>query len=153
MTNPSTQKHPLRVGQILYRYQDQVVACDNWDHPGFIYSLGGHVEVYCIEGRVERLTLKGAHVKFPDYINDRWISASTRKRFAYPTMAEAWDSYQARKRCQCEHLKRQLLRAEAAFALEQPAATAAQELAGQVPPRAISEDDNAFFDDLCFRQG
>jgi len=148
----AAQEHPFRIGQILYRYQDQVVDTgSDWDHPGFIYHLGGYVEAYCIEGRVEWLTPRGARVSFPWYIHDRWIAASGRKRFAYPTMAEAWDSYQARKRCQCEHLRRQLLRAEAALALEQPAATPAQEFAGQGPPRVTPEADAAIFDDLFFR--
>ena len=148
----TAQEHPFRVGQILYRYQDQVVDTGNdWDHPDFIYQLGGYIEVRCIGGRIGRLTPKGAHASFPGYINDRWVPATGRKRFAYPTPAEAWDSYQARKRCQCEHLRRQLLRAEAAFALERPAAATAQGLAGQAPPRAIPEADVAIFDDLYFR--
>ena len=149
----TAQEHPFRVGQILYRYQDQVVESSDWDHLGFIYHLGGYVEVRCVEGRVERLTPKGARVSFPGYINDRWISVTGRKRFAYPTPAEAWDSYQARKRCQCEHLRRQLLRAEVALALEQPAAMPAQQFAirvnyPQLPPDPL--DRVEAFDDILW---
>jgi hypothetical protein len=147
----AAKEHPFRVGQVLYRYEDVVVVEARADDDSrFIYALGGYVKVRCVEGRVNRLTPKGAHVTFAWHFDDRWIATSGRKRYAYPTMAEAWDSYRARKRCQCDHLKRQLLRAEAAFALEQPAPTPAQQFVAEViypqfPPGAL--DRVAAFDD------
>lgn len=42
----------------------------------------------------------------------RWVSKTGRKRFAYPTKTEAWESYMARKQWRVWHLERQLRTAE-----------------------------------------
>lgn len=52
----------------------------------------------------------------PDWANDddlknefkKWVSKTSRKRYAYPTMEEAWKSYKLRKRRHTEVLEDQL---------------------------------------------
>lgn len=118
-------EHPFHVGQILYRYEDFVdSSCSGFDHD-FIGEGGGQVKVRCVEGRVERLTPKGAHVSF-SWRKTHWISATGRKRYAYPTRDQAWTSFRARKRIQVSRLKWQLQRAEVALVLSQPLPTLAQ---------------------------
>ncbi len=46
----------------------------------------------------------------------KWISKTSRRRFAYPTKKEAWNSYRNRVQRRVEHLRRHL--AVAAAALE-----------------------------------
>ena len=111
--------HPFQVGQTLYRYDDHVDYYSSFDHNDYDHELGGRVGATCRKGTVERLTPKGAHVAF-SWNNTRWISFTGRKRYAYPTKEEAWESFQIRKLRQIEHLERQLRRARAARALPQP---------------------------------
>ena len=50
-----------------------------------------------------------------DYHEKKWVSKTTRKRFAYPTKKEALVSFRARKRNQVKHLNNQLTTAKAAL--------------------------------------
>lgn len=120
MAEPAPE-HPFHVGQVLYRYEDYVdFSCSSYSDDR-IGEDGGQVKVRCVEGRIERLTPKGAHASFP-WRKTRWISATGRKRYAYPTREQAWASFQARKRIQASRLRWQLQRAEAALLLYQPGA-------------------------------
>ena len=53
--------------------------------------------------------------KLSSIYNKRWISKTSRKRFAYPTRIEAQESFKARKKRQIKILSAQLERAKGAI--------------------------------------
>lgn len=72
--------------KLLYRVTDQGVYHGHFGSSGkIIYK----------EFTVIRKTLKGVWVK--DWKKERWVSNSGKKRFAYPTKAEALFAYTKRK--------------------------------------------------------
>ena len=62
------------------------------------------------------------------YHRKRWISKTSRKRFAYPTLKEALDNFKARKRRQVAILTYRLDNARAAWALADKENTNEKEL-------------------------
>jgi hypothetical protein len=79
----------------LYRYESRVTA-------------NGQM-IYCDEFRVDRETPKGYWIED----ETRWVSSYAKRRFAYPTRKEAWESFIARKNRQVKILQSQLNRAKA----------------------------------------
>lgn len=88
---------------------------DTEEEDGWLYrcyhvrkiGLLGHLEcsIICDAYKIERYTPKGFIIR--DFLRgrERWVSAHSRKRFAYPTIKEALDSYIARKRQEIRILK------------------------------------------------
>ena len=99
----------------LYRYEDVQFAapCYDDDPPGI-----GRLEIICHEIRIEKETPAGYWIG--NIITRRWVSKTGKKRYAHPTKAEAWKSFQARKRRQIAIYSARLRRAEKALALPQP---------------------------------
>lgn len=95
------------------------------------YDTPGYYDYYGVNINMETLylvkeTLKGYWISYdlnysenkPHFIGHRkrWISKTSRKRFAYPTKEEAIESFTARKRRQVAILTGQLERAKIAWA-------------------------------------
>ena len=76
---------------------------------------GGHVSVSLHGYTVSKKTACGYWVDI--YGQKKWVCASAKKRFAYPTKAEAIASFRARKRRQIAILTAQIRDAEAALAV------------------------------------
>lgn len=74
-----------------YRYED---------------SKGWGSQVWLRQFRVIRKTPRG--VWLDDYGLERFVLNDARKRFAYPTVELAWESFLIRKQKQIAHLKNQL---------------------------------------------
>jgi hypothetical protein len=89
-----------QVGQTLYRYED--------------FPNGDTVNIDLLEFKVERLTPRGAWIRY-GFGKLRFVLCGTGKRHAYPTKAEAWESYCIRKYRRMQHLLRQVKRARAAL--------------------------------------
>lgn len=93
--------------EILYRIEDRL-----------LYD-GGRMVIEKLEYHVIRRTPKGAWIgrnpgpPFP-YGKDRFVLDGPGKRFAYPTLEAAIESYKIRKFRQIEHLERGLIQAKAA---------------------------------------
>jgi len=64
--------------------------------------------VYCNEYRIDRETPKGYWIEN----ETKWVSSNGKRRWAYPTIEEAWESFVARKTRQVMILQRQLSYAE-----------------------------------------
>lgn len=67
---------------------------------------------------VVKRTAKGAWLRWPwdhDCIAMRWVADGSGRRFAYPTIAAALDSYVRRKRRQIQHARAAIERAEYAL--------------------------------------
>ncbi|NTU49579.1 MAG: hypothetical protein HGA87_01550 [Desulfobulbaceae bacterium] len=84
----------------FYRYDAYV-----W---GDFLSVG----MRCEEYRLIRETPKGYWIEDEWSIDKRWVSKTARKRYAYPTKAEALDSFIARKRRQISILRHQAKHAQ-----------------------------------------
>lgn len=107
---PEGVKLPVNwVGQTFYRFEDDTVLSALDDHSLWCEDLGCRVVITCKFGRVREVTRCGAHVEF-GWRNSRWISATTRRRYAYPDVGQAWESFKLRKMHQAGHLRRQLAR-------------------------------------------
>ena len=93
---------------ILYRY-------DSW------YSVDG-VHLSLSEHEVDKETACGYWIG--GEFNKRWVSKTSRKRWAYPTPEEALDSFRMRKQRQIEILNSQIMKSkdalEAAMNCEAP---------------------------------
>lgn len=109
-----------------YRYEDQAVATGYFDeyenyHPSEYKSAAIHLRVFIVEKetpcRVWLACESGLSL-------NRWVSKTSRKKYAFPTKEEAWDSFIARKTKQRRLLFAQLQRVEAL--LELPAPTTEQ---------------------------
>lgn len=100
---------PNWVGQAFYRFEEDVALSSLDDRSLWCEELGCRVVITCKVGRVREITQCGAHVEF-SWRNSRWISATARKRYAYPDVDQAWESFKLRKMHQAGHLKRQLAR-------------------------------------------
>jgi hypothetical protein len=103
----------FEVGQILYRYED-IKTSTGWDddNPCRDWKVSIHLCKY----PVQRVTRTGGWIHST---GTRFVSATGRKRFAYPTEKEAWESFLIRKRRRVEYLASQLQYAKAAFELAQ----------------------------------
>jgi hypothetical protein len=93
----------FEAGQILYRYEDTKV-CTGWDEDP---CHNWKVSIYLREYPVLRVTRTGGWIK-RGWNTERFVSATGRKRFAYPTEKEAWTSFLVRKRRRVEYLASQL---------------------------------------------
>lgn len=85
------------------------------------YSLGAVAcnapPIECDEYIGIKKTACGWWIQFAPYVGQswakkHWVSDTARKRFAYPTKRQAFESLVARKRRREEHLRRELDRAE-----------------------------------------
>lgn len=91
----------------LFRYCETRTSdgyFDEWDEWVSYGSASAEVHLYCF--RVERETVKGAWIN--DGFRKRWIGNDWTKRYAYPTRAEAWKSFIAKKQRQHRILYAQL---------------------------------------------
>jgi hypothetical protein len=104
------------VGQVLYRYED-IKTSTGWDDD---YSSVDNwkVTIHLREYPVLRVTRTGGWIR-RGWNTERFVGATGRKRFAYPTKEEAWISFLIRKRRRVEHLESQLRYARAAFSRAQ----------------------------------
>jgi len=86
------------------------------DHYRYRTNVAFDVVEVCLEQfKVIKETPKGYWLTFPwsapfhgEYNWKKWVSKTSRKRFAYPTKEEAWDSYCIRRKRRVMHLQRQL---------------------------------------------
>jgi hypothetical protein len=70
--------------------------------------------------RETKKTPKGAWIE-RSYGRKKFVLDAGRKRYAWPTKEQAWESFLARKRKQVKHLRQQLVAAELALKLPMPA--------------------------------
>jgi hypothetical protein len=109
-----------------YRYEDQEISTGYFDeyenhHPSEYKSAAIHLRVFI----VEKETPCGVWLAYESGLSlNRWVSKTSRKKYAFPTKEEAWDSFIARKTKQRRLLFAQLQRVEAL--LELPAPTTEQ---------------------------
>lgn len=97
---------------IFYRYTNN----SYWTESGL------HVLICLKEYELARETPKGYWIAPRGYARydwqpKRWVSKTSRRRFAYPDKDLAWGSFMARASGRVGHLKRQLEAAEKGFAL------------------------------------
>jgi hypothetical protein len=96
-------------GQALYRYVDTREGF--WDSD-LEMSAGYRVRIDCRTYRVVKVTPRGAWIRSALHMawanNDRFIRWEGRKKYAYPTQSEAWESFLIRKRRRVEYLNDQL---------------------------------------------
>jgi hypothetical protein len=97
-----------------YRYDDRTYVCiDEW---GEAYG-SGDTSVECRSYPLLKKTTKGAWIG--DKIYKKWVSNTSKKRFAYPTKEEALKSFILRKKRQINILEKRLDRAKIAINLAQ----------------------------------
>ena len=75
------------MNEYWYRYTDYVSGTEDYRS----------ITIQCSKFLVAKHTPKG--VRFVGH-NAPWVSNTARKRFAYPTIEEAWESFKHRKRRQ-----------------------------------------------------
>lgn len=88
---------------------------DDWVSCGY-----DNVSIKLEEWKVIKETPKGYWINRMSGIwwgGKRWVSKTSRKRFAYPTKEEALESFLIRKKAHIKHLKRNLTNAEKALEL------------------------------------
>ena len=112
----------------FYRYQETSTPVGSWDYDLEIFRSYGHDDVK-VELEIFELvkeTPKGYWIVSESWVDldegfislaKKWISKTSRKRFAYPTKQEALDSFLIRKKKQIEYVKRSLTNAEKALEL------------------------------------
>lgn len=103
-----------------YRYVLRISSDGCFDEDGDFRPSG-----FC-EGRIEletwrevKKTPKGAWIE-RTYGVRKFVLDHGRKRYAWPTKEEAWESFLARKRKQAQILRRQLVAAERAIEMPMP---------------------------------
>lgn len=104
----------------LYRYEDVRFAGmpigDGWEEYG-----SSRLEIVCHRIRVTEETKCGYWVDWPSIFHTRrWVSKTSKKRFAHPTEGEAWKSFQKRKERQIQIYTARLRQAKEALALPRP---------------------------------
>lgn len=90
-------------GTLYFRY------CGHW--AWFMDPPKCRPHVWLEPWRVVRRTPRGCWIAdyyCPHKANQRFVLDGARKRFAYPTRAEAWDSFLIRQRKRLQHAKNQL---------------------------------------------
>lgn len=98
----------------LYRYVDSRCGhLDEWDNLSYTTS---HIYLKIYE--ITSITPCGYNIDM--YGKRKWVSNSSKKRFAYPTTDEAWKSFKIRKERQRKILKEQLNHIENVLVLPQP---------------------------------
>lgn len=102
------------MGKHLYRYVDsRCPHLDEWDNLSHTTS-----HIYLKTYEITSTTPCGYNINM--YGMRKWVSNSSKKRFAYPTIEEAWKSFRIRKARQQKILKEQLKQVESVLALPQP---------------------------------
>lgn len=101
----------MNVDDKMYRYVDTIALLEE-HYDDAIWSVH---EPTCEVYRVVRLTPRGCWVSIGYGCGERFIKNDARRKFAYPTKAEAIDSYMLRKDWQLFHCKRAYLRAKALY--------------------------------------
>lgn len=112
-----TKKKSFVVGQTLYRFDAFRKHEDDCSFDEKFARYLPAIELILTEFEVEKVTPAGGWVTrigafFP---KPKFVLASGRKRLAYPTREEAWDSFKARTRRRHEILRHQLDLAESAL--------------------------------------
>lgn len=94
----------------LYRFEDcyYSVAGEDGDHT--------NIQVHLRRYKVIKHTPKGYWIEIP-FCEKKWVSDSTRKRFAYPTKEQASNNFIKRKECQIRLLQNRIDRANRALYL------------------------------------
>lgn len=96
----------------LYRFEAMHYESDGMMSPGLLDKFKS--ELILEKHPISAETPKGYWISlYCGNHKDRWVSKTAKKRFAYPTVKEAFDSYLARKLSYVKHARRQLARAEA----------------------------------------
>lgn len=112
--------------RVLYRYDQTLIGHGGHDEVGEWRHSHTEVEVDMYQYPVVKETPKGVwvNVRYSYYpgmefsrYDCKWVSNTTRKRFAYPTPEEALSSFKYRKQRQISILKVQLRNAERAYAI------------------------------------
>lgn len=108
----------------LFRYQDVQFASMNFDIDGEWSGGAGRLEAVLMQYGVWKETAKGYWINDDrtSYLDGtlRWVSKTSKKRFAHAEKDEAWKSFKARKQRQIQIYSARLERAKKAFELEQP---------------------------------
>jgi len=96
---------------MFYRYEDVL----NWNY----YLNKAKVQIYLNDYEMLRETACGYWINTSGYGKsyERWVSKTSRKRFAYPTKYEALINFKHRKQRQIKLLEVNLSRAKAALDL------------------------------------
>lgn len=112
-----------------YRYQDEPIATGYFDERG--------VAIYLRVFAVKKETPCGVWLANEYGVSlNRWVSKTSRKKYAFPTKEEAWTSFIARKTKQRKLLFAQLQRVEALLKLPAPTA---EQIAGHKNYGRVSE--------------
>jgi hypothetical protein len=106
----------------FYRYQENIQAAGGFNENGDWYRSGySDVTLSIVEFILVKETPKGHWIQriYETGFNGeiRWISKTSRKRYAYPTLEEALNSFIIRKKAQVNILKEQLTNAKKALTL------------------------------------
>lgn len=108
-----------KVKKEFYRYIDIQLGSLDGD-----FAWPGRVEIMLEEFDMVSETPKGWWIMVSDHGAygplKRWVSKTSKKRFAYPTMEQAWASFQARKRMQIRIFETRLRQAQIAVEMPQP---------------------------------
>lgn len=102
----------------LYRYEAcsySIVIDADRDEYG---STGPKLELR--EYRITAKTPKGHWIGYFEGAKDRWVSKTSRKRYAYPTKEEALEGYRQKKLAFVRHAEANLSRAKEELALIDP---------------------------------
>lgn len=99
----------------LYRYEDTAYAsmCDDWA------GHSTHIRLSLETFAVLKETAKGYWIAYTS-CHRKWVSKSSKKRFAHPTADEAWNSFKKRKEAQMRIYREKLRRAQVAYSLPRP---------------------------------
>lgn len=111
----------------LYRY-DTYRQCTSTDE-SMERCLASKAVVYCSEFEVIKETPKGYWINtgFNQLLSpNKWVSKTSRKRFAHLSKDNAWESFIARKKRQVQILQAQLANAQECLTLKQPNETNSQ---------------------------
>jgi hypothetical protein len=103
-----------------YRYVLKVCSGGYFDENGDFCSSSfyeGHIKLEV--WREVKTTPKGVWIERA-YGNKKFVLNYGRKRYAWPSKEEAWESFLARKRKQAQILRRQLVAAERALEMSMP---------------------------------
>lgn len=121
-----------------YRYQDQPTATGYFDEYGDYCSSGYRgVAIHLRVFTVKKETPCGVWLANECGVSlNRWVSKTSRKKYAFPTKEEAWASFIARKTNQRKLLLSQLRRVEALLRLPAPTA---EQIAGHKNYEQVAE--------------
>lgn len=107
----STSPVDLTSTDYLYRFESRRVGEGYVDEFGDYHSTGSHTELHLHRYRITKRTPKGF------WLDNRFVLASGRKRFAYPTVEEAKVSFFRRKELQIAYKQAEIRAAQEAVAM------------------------------------